>query len=249
MEEDYDKVWVLEEDYEDPNWEHNEKAIYHDKTVSIKEYIKIQYEVILNYNENDGNFDYVGRPIAKEEIYIEYRKSHNFNITDKLSFEDYDKIHRNFIIIMPELLKLNFFIECNKIINENNYIPTIKGFIFGIYSICWIYILIISFKTLKDFNMLVSFLDIINKYYSVEEPFTGLHNDNINIYININFILYVLMLLMKMLYKVKFLLLIVLYKLDIFLQKRKTSTTIRKFNNVFSRRNTIFCTKSNRIYR
>jgi hypothetical protein len=48
-------------------WKPNPKAIYHDKTVKLKEYIEIQYEALMN------DITYVGTPVNRDRERVAYR--------------------------------------------------------------------------------------------------------------------------------------------------------------------------------
>lgn len=177
----YDEIWLLQEDYKITDWEPNPKAVYHDKTVSIREYLKIQNEALCWQNTGETDIAYTGMVSAKEKIYEQYKIDNNINKNKELLDEDYEKIHEQYEILMPKILILYNFVEFNKITPTKYYIPQTKVIINLSYLICWLYILFMSFHTLKDFNILLYILEIVNRYSNFEEPFTGLYNLNIKI--------------------------------------------------------------------
>jgi hypothetical protein len=159
-----------EEDYAEAlkdSWVDNPKAIYHDKIVTVKKYMEIQFEEI--------GIKYVGTPIANEKAVYAYRKAKYGDENAKLSADDYEYLKEEFYNKMPELIDLYTFIEFYSFaINENKGIKWAKVIIFSGYLICWTYIIYKSYGTVTEFAILEGTINYIYKIVDKEEPFSGL---------------------------------------------------------------------------
>ena len=133
---------------------------YHEKLVSIREYIQIHYNDMTR-PKKDWSYDVT--VLAKEEIYTNYRKEHN-KVDCDLNHEDTAIIDNDYNMLMPKIIKLNDCLEFEKEVNKKAYISLFKIIIYVGYLICWIYILYKSFHTLKDLSLLLEIIEIVNTY-------------------------------------------------------------------------------------
>lgn len=85
-----DDTYVIE-NLEDYNLlgTHNPNAIHHDKFVSIRDYIKIQTEIILNYDYNNdkNNYSYIVDPLYSIEtlnLYLKNKENLVYNAYEQL---------------------------------------------------------------------------------------------------------------------------------------------------------------------
>jgi hypothetical protein len=189
LEEFYDQVnlWEIDNPYpsewlekaeeqEDGAFEfqkqvHSPLAIYHDKTVTLREYIKIQYDVFIARDEKDKNtyYEYEAHVFAKENIYAEYKEKIGKTVLD---LEDDKKIHANFNLFMPKLVILYQFIELNKLTQSQKIFVYIKVLIYSLYLISWMYIIYQSYISVDNFDMTLGMLEILSFYTLIFEPFS-----------------------------------------------------------------------------
>ena len=180
LEKKYEQVYLFQvnpTENEEDDFRENEIAEFHDKLVSIREYILIHYNNLTNTKEL---WYYDITPLAKENIYLEYRKKHN-KVNHKLSSEDNSIIDNDFNQFMPLILELNVCLNTLKEIQNYAYISRINITINIIYLICWSYILIKSYPTLKDINITLDIINILKEYHNFEEPFSGLYTLNMKV--------------------------------------------------------------------
>jgi hypothetical protein len=159
-----------EEEY---NEVHSPLAVYHDKIVTLREYIKIQYAVFIAWDEHekDTRYEYEGYAYATELYYTQYKKK-----TEKtfLDTEDYEIIKTDFNLFMPKLVVLYTFIELNKLTQSQKIFVNIKVFIYSLYFVCWVYIIYLSYLTINDFSFTLALLNILSFYSKVIEPFSDM---------------------------------------------------------------------------
>lgn len=187
LEEKYDQIYIVQVFYDSYYYELPDDeyptftAPYHDRLVSLREYILIQYE---NQSNPANNWDYEGSPLANEELFVSYRKNNN-KLNMKLTSDDYKILDQEFYVIMPLILILHTNLNIEKNSQKKAYIPIFRIIIYGIYLICWVYILYLSYNTVNDFSITLFILDIINYYNVNENMFTGIF-DNYTIPQNMN---------------------------------------------------------------
>jgi hypothetical protein len=172
IEKNYSKVWIFEEGFDHIDFEHDVNATYHDKYVTIRQYIDIQANTILNYGKNNIFIEYNCYALSKEEQYLKYEQENNILIHD-LTEKDQDNLQTLFRSLMPDILQLKIFLLVNKTIECNIYIKSIKLIILLVYLISWLYILFISIPTLPDLPITLSVLDVLTRYSILSDPFSG----------------------------------------------------------------------------
>ena len=82
------------------------EAVYNDTRVSIKEYIEIRYENVLNNRFGEVTYEYTGWPYSPEHIYNQYSMTKYNNKDTELSCKDYEKIDALFHELMPIIIEL-----------------------------------------------------------------------------------------------------------------------------------------------
>ena len=156
LEDTYNFVDVHEKGYEYQRMRSYEtKAIHHSKMKTIREYIDIKYQnVIDNMFDADFPYIYVGSPYAQTTTTIAYYlKKTGIDITsfnkdekrkayESLRMEDYNQIDKMFHMLMEKILQLRMFLETLDLLKEMQPIKYIKIIVFSLYFICWSYILI-----------------------------------------------------------------------------------------------------------
>ena len=168
----YDSVVMMDRESEYVSiWERNPFAIYHDKTVSVKEYFDIQLQTIYkDYNNENSTIDYYGIPFSKEEYYLQYRLLYN-KVDIELNTEDYEFLRQDFYQIEPKLLGLMAYLDLNKTTYEMYNIKKLQIMIYISYFFIWSYILYKSFHTLTDIPMTLNMLKLLTSYTIKINPF------------------------------------------------------------------------------
>ena len=182
LENIYTKVAIFEEGFEEADFEHNLKALHHDRRITVREYIEIQYEAFITYGDNNNFIEYYGDPFSTEIRYTTYAKTHNIKPKD-MTVHDYENLNKPFHFLMPKIITLKIFLDFNtKYTQQNFYIPQIKIGIIFMYLICWFYILFVSFHTLHELKFTLYILDILSSYAQELNPFSNIIDNNENIY-------------------------------------------------------------------
>jgi hypothetical protein len=177
----YDQVWVLDVNYTKVDWELNpETMIYHNKMVSIEEYVKIQVENYFSKTTED-KIEYNGEVFAKEEIYVQYERDKYGNKNIELTDEDYVIIKKEFNETMTILLTLCRFLELYSFMTLISYIKYTRVLIYTAYFICWTYVLFVSYKSVGDFSLtkqvitwVTPYIEYLISYIECIEPFSGI---------------------------------------------------------------------------
>lgn len=170
LEELYDEVTMFDLAYADPdvNWEPNENNKYHDKEISLREYIEFK----INTSVYENTFTkYESVVLAKESIYISYRTKNNIPEDQSLTDTDHDVIKKEYDEKMPKILKIGIFLELYSIDNNAKIIVRCKIVIFSLYLISWLYVLIKSYYVNpNDFQITVKLL--IETLLNNKDPFS-----------------------------------------------------------------------------
>lgn len=166
LEAEYALVWVLEKNFGNSNWKHNKKAIHHDTCITIREYIKIKKDIMVS----GSTIDYKCDPLSTEQRLTTYLTINKKKMTD-LTEQELNFLRNYFDYLIPNILDVTYFLFNIQNISSNYYIKYIKILIIIMYFICWFYILVVSFHTLKDFSFTLQVLTVINKYANIPNPF------------------------------------------------------------------------------
>lgn len=152
---------------------HNPKAVDHDKFVTIREYIEIQAEIIINFHNNNENvvFEYSGSPAITKEIFEQFLKD-NKRITRQLNEEDDEKLKQLFNMLEFKLITLYVYLHFTKKIQELAFIKKINLFIYISYFIIWIYIFLISLHNLENIPLTLKILEVMTEYSNILNPFS-----------------------------------------------------------------------------
>ena len=171
----YAKVYIFEKGYSyDISRKCETKALWHNEFISIQEYIEIIYDMDF---EEDVSYKYEGDPYCKDEVYNEYKKKFNKSVSDWTSNED-KEVNKLFHDLIPIILDLKAKVKNLHILKEKYIIAWPKIFIYGMYFVCWCYILLISYYNypieLRMFkNLIVNFMSYLI-IGDGEDPFIGI---------------------------------------------------------------------------
>lgn len=146
---------------------HNEHAIYHDKSVTLRDFIEIQ-------TTTHDTFEYYGYPSTKEDVLLLYKKNLKIN-NETLNEDDYNIIHNDFYTFTPVLINLNTYLKKDKDILNIPFIHYTKVCIYILYFICWLYILIISVPSLQNISCTLDTLKVLTNYSIINEPYSDVN--------------------------------------------------------------------------
>lgn len=167
----YTQVCVFEKGIDHLDYKQNPKVVYHDKDVSIRKYIEIQYEEFIKSSKEE-DIEYYGSPLSTNIRYEEHEKKYKKDLK-KMTMQEIEILHEEFNFIMPRLLIIKIFLDYQtKNAMKSFYIYNIKILILILYLICWLYILIISFPTLEGIPFVLQILEDLIKYSNIPEPFS-----------------------------------------------------------------------------
>lgn len=161
LENKYYFVYIFEEncDYTYDN-DNKTKAIHHYKRATIKEYIEIKYENVVAWLSNKVNFEYTGDPYLHSALQKQYCLQKYNNEVAPMTKQDEQIVSKLFYELTDIIIELKLFYNKFELINEQIYFKITKTIIYLLYSICWSYILSISFYyypiTLTMFNYLIN---------------------------------------------------------------------------------------------
>ncbi len=182
LENTYSSVLMFEEGYEyDVSRIRDTNAKQHYEKASIKEFIEIQYENIMENHLGNIDYSYVGDPYAHDYIYENYAKEKHGD-KNKTS-EDYDNISKLFHDLYPIIIDYKFFLKRITLLEEKPLIKYFSIIIYSIYLICWSYILFTSFHHYPiDLPMFKYFIENIIHYLKIydKDPFSMLYQHSIN---------------------------------------------------------------------
>lgn len=174
LENTYEYVWILEENYNPYDFIPNPRAIHHDTKVSVQRYIEIQGESILTYGDNEEYIDYDGIPFPTDSTYKEYCEKHKI-AEDVLDSKDFVKIKEYFYYQYPIMLDFYLSLNSNKNITSMYNIPKVTLVIYLMYFLTWLYILLVSFHTIKDFNITINIINSLIEYYPKSDPYSNIN--------------------------------------------------------------------------
>jgi len=183
LEDTYKYIWIFEEDYNPYDFVPNPKAIHHDTKVSIQRYIEIQADAILTYGNDNEYIIYEGTPFPTDDTYKEYCKKYNIT-EEKLESQDFIRLKEYFEYQYPIMLGLYLTLNSNKTITSIYHIPKVTLYISIIYFFTWLYILIVSFHNINNFNITTTILQTFIANYPQIDPYsniTFIHDISYNI--------------------------------------------------------------------
>ncbi len=151
-----------------------EKMVYHLKRVTLEEFIDIRIKSLLGPHAD--LFEYDGDPIAKNDVYKQYRLNKYGNITFPVDLTDEDDaaIYKELNNTWPKLLELSLSLEVYSRISGIPKIRYIKALVYSVYFICWTYILIVSFHKVLEFAITNKIIDWLILYIDKIDPFSGI---------------------------------------------------------------------------
>jgi hypothetical protein len=178
LDSQYKYISLDDKNYCDPDWEYNPITMkYHDKEVSVEEYIRIQLELKELDNPMIG---YDSWPVSQEHMYMQYSKDKYNDPDAELTEEDYTNLKSNFFKGVPIILNMIEFLRSYSevdhiyMISRSMYIliKHVKIIIFGLYFICWSYILYKSYPTIP-YPFIDTLCKLVITLPALEEPFSG----------------------------------------------------------------------------
>lgn len=159
----------------EPVWQPHPRNKYHEKMVTIREYVQILLDKEIDEVENDYDimagdyYEFDSSPLSKDFRYEQYEKMSNKTELDR---EDYDILHEEFHKIIPYISKISYHIHYLLPIWENKpYLKIINIIIYTLFLLGWGYILLRSFHTLNDFSITLFVLELLNLHTSEINPF------------------------------------------------------------------------------
>nr|NP_062850.1 hypothetical protein PhpooMp05 [Physarum polycephalum]BAB08084.1 unnamed protein product [Physarum polycephalum] len=186
LENKYSLVRIYEVGYKfDDSRKKNTKAIYHDEEKTIREYIEIKFNNIIDYLLDEVDYEYESTPYCKSEVYNEYCLNKYKNKKALYTSEDLDILRALYCELMPNIIHLKMFLSRIEVVSEVSLMKTSKIVIFGGYLVCWAYILIISYYNYPIDLIMSKYLLLNFMLYLVKEenPFmdfdSGSHNKNL----------------------------------------------------------------------
>lgn len=149
-------------DYPDPNDEYPGEYMSY---LNVNRFIDEQtFSIVFN------NKAFTFHMRSTNEYKEDFCKRHCLPSTHQFTSEEIDLIHAKFFYIMEIVIPLSVHIDEYEVRNSYTEIKRMKTVIYGMYFICWSYILIKSFLIIpKDSLMII--IDIITH---IEEPFSQL---------------------------------------------------------------------------
>lgn len=175
LENKYEQVLIFEEGFEFDIKKKTEYAKYHHQFVSIRKYFEIKYENFIQWllDKTNQQFQYIGYPYFKDEIYENYLSQKYNNINAELTNEDRKLLRKTFEETLPLLLTMQIYID-NMLLTENEkIIKWPKIMILTIYLICWSYFLIVSTWVTKGLEL--TLLHLLTEHsYELLNLFEGL---------------------------------------------------------------------------
>lgn len=146
LENKYDSVRVYEKGYEhDSSRRDNTKADLHHKVVTIKEYIEIKFNNIMDFIE-DVEYEYESSPYCKDEVFNKYNFEVYKTVKRCITAKDLDILDALYYDLMPNIVKMKLYLYRLDAIAKTPPIKWPQVVIFSIYFICWSYVLGISYK-------------------------------------------------------------------------------------------------------
>lgn len=153
---------IITDDYSDPDEDPTHLFL---TLLEVRKFIDLQVNAIVF---EDKAYSY--KPYGIGWVMGDYRNNffntHNMPSDAKLTMQDYEQMTLEFYEITNILIPLSVHIEEFDLRSQFYPIKHIKIIIFSLYLICWVYILIVSFKI----ELLQTILNISDKF----EPFSGL---------------------------------------------------------------------------
>ena len=177
LENKYEYVSLVDRDHVTDDWEHDpEVSPYHDKHVTIKEYFEIVLEVEQQYKADAYTYDYIIVDYLKKK----YNQETFANIPHKDKSLIFDYLAEDFKRLAPIVINLSRFLQKYSdvddlyLISKKEYIiiKHIKIAIFGLYGICWSYIIFKSYHMIP-YPFIDTLYELIITLPSLEEPFSG----------------------------------------------------------------------------
>lgn len=173
--QEYQFIYIFEKGYRfDIVRKENTEAVWHFERLPIEQYIEVMHDTYLDQIRDKITYEYIGVPICKEEVYIEYELKFK-KPRSSWCEENHEKVRQLFEDLVPQILRLKIVLNNLEILKREKKIVWPKIIIFSLYFICWSYILITSYYNypieLPMFKNLVKNLMI---YITVgEDPFNG----------------------------------------------------------------------------
>jgi hypothetical protein len=178
LENKYEDVSLLDSNFGKEDWEHDpEVSPYHDKRVLIKEY----FEIVLEVEQFEYTLKYNPDPFPCRDILLDYtKKKYNEESYAKATYEDISYLNKDFDRLAPIVINLSRFLQKYSdvddlyLISKKEYIiiKHIKIAIFGLYGICWSYIIFKSYHMIP-YPFIDTLYELIITLPSLEEPFSG----------------------------------------------------------------------------
>ena len=160
------RTWITKE------WKPHPRNKYHEKTVTIREYLQILLEkdidYVMNDYANDDDYDFDPSAHSKEYRYKQYKESTG---KTKLKSADYEILNEEFNTIMPILSDLAFRLYYLPDKEKRYHMPKINLAIYILWFIAWSYILISSFHTLNSIPITMEILQSLLLYAENINPF------------------------------------------------------------------------------
>ena len=160
------RIWISK------GWKPHPRNKYHEKTVTIREYLQILLEKQIDDIDNDyaydDNYHFDSSGNSTDYHYKQYKESTG---KTKLNAADYDILDKEFNTIMPILADLNFNLYCLPYREKRYHMPKINIAIYILWFIGWSYILITSFHTLNSIPITMEILQSLLLYAENINPF------------------------------------------------------------------------------
>ena len=167
---EYDEDDILREIRIAPEWKPHIRDKYHEKMVTIREYLQILLEKDIDDALNDYTDDYQFDPAAysKEYRYEQYEK-----ITGKSVFtdEDYKILRKEFNEMIPILRDLYYHLYFLPDTEKKFNLHKINIVIYMLWFIAWSYILLKSFHTLNNMEITLKIISYLTLYTENMNPF------------------------------------------------------------------------------
>jgi hypothetical protein len=169
LEGNYSFILMIDEATENPYSDrfHADKGLYDNEIVPIRQFINIQFEHYISDENHETVIEYYGIPIKKDINYL----------TDDIANLEYDDLKEFLQKIVYKIVRIKYFLQINNEAEKSNLILKIKIIILIGYLICWIYILIISFDSLKEIPITMFLINILENYAKIHDPFSQLPLD------------------------------------------------------------------------
>lgn len=165
-------------------WVHDPEIMpYHNKSVSVREYIQIELDIReynLMYND-DEDIGYKADAYAQDDVILQFlRNKYNSEDPKYLTSLDIDYLLEDFEKDMPIIFDLSKFLDAYGNLDTfyliSKSIPIlikhIKILIFSLYGICWAYIIYKSYPMIP-YPFLETLCELVITLSGLEEPFSG----------------------------------------------------------------------------